>query len=189
MSDYVNKAQKGNVEYDIHDARIADASVLVTTSDLATVATTGDYDDLLNIPDAVVANPGGSGPELTTISIGGDVYEVSAGGASITYATNNDIDNMFRYAVTKNLTSCTLSNDATYVEDGNGYSAQVIPTSYEYEFRSLTVTMGGVDMSQFVMWDTVNIPAVTGDIVVTAVCEIPVVYKYVKYDADAHVHL
>lgn len=75
------------------------------------------------------------------------------------------------YTVTNNLTNVSTSNTATTAEEGSSYTATltVIGSSM---MNSATVTMGGVTQSG--VWTqtgstkgTINIPSVTGDIVIT----------------------
>ena len=73
------------------------------------------------------------------------------------------------WRVTNTLTNATTSNSATSVAKGGNYSA-TITAKDGYSVSSITVTMGGVDITS-TAWDAdtgaVNINAVTGDIVIT----------------------
>lgn len=80
-----------------------------------------------------------------------------------------------RHSVTNNLTNCVNSNDSTEVVTGDSYSATISANS-GYTISSITVTMGGVDItSTAVSGGNINIASVTGDIVITAVAEAEVV--------------
>lgn len=70
------------------------------------------------------------------------------------------------YTITNNLTNCTNSNKATSVQEGTAYSGAITPDS-GYELQSVTVTMGGSPVS--VSSGIFGIPAVTGNIIITAV--------------------
>lgn len=73
------------------------------------------------------------------------------------------------YSITNNLTNCTNSNSATQVVEGESYSATITANS-GYELESVTVTMGGVDITATAVSGTeINIASVSGDIVITAV--------------------
>ena len=82
------------------------------------------------------------------------------------------LDSNTYYSVTNNLTNCASSNSATQVAEGEGYSASIAVNS-GYELSSVTVTMGGVDVTGDVWVSTTNIyiASVTGDVVITAVAE------------------
>ncbi len=68
-------------------------------------------------------------------------------------------------SVTNTLTNCKNSNSATTVEEGSSYSATITANS-GYVLDSVTVTMGGSAVA--VTNGVINIPSVTGDIVITA---------------------
>lgn len=73
------------------------------------------------------------------------------------------------YSVTSNLTNCTSSNSATQAVEGGSYEA-TITANAGYELESVTVTMGGVDITATVVsGGKITIAAVSGGIVVTAV--------------------
>lgn len=72
-----------------------------------------------------------------------------------------------KYSVTNNLTNCTTSNSATQVTEGSAYTATLTPAS-GYAIDTVNITMGGVDVSQYYSSGTINIPSVTGNIVITA---------------------
>lgn len=72
------------------------------------------------------------------------------------------------YTVTNNLTNASTSNSATEVIPSGSYSA-TITANGGYELESVIVTMGGEDITDTVYADgVITIPAVTGDVVITA---------------------
>lgn len=81
---------------------------------------------------------------------------------------NMVLDSNVYYSITKNLTNCSISNNATQAIKGNSYSATITANS-GYELKSVTVTMGGQAVS--VSGGVINIANVTGIIVITAVAE------------------
>ena len=77
------------------------------------------------------------------------------------------------YTVTNNLTNVTTSNAATSVEAGGSYNA-TLTVDDGCELASLTITMGGVDITDDVYGDGyILITDVTGDIVITAAAAVP----------------
>ena len=72
------------------------------------------------------------------------------------------------YTVTKNLTNCSISNTASSATHGSAYNATVTANS-GYTLKSVTATMGGSAVT--VTNGVINIPSVTGNIVITAVAE------------------
>lgn len=72
------------------------------------------------------------------------------------------------YTITNNLTNVTNSNSITTIEEGSSYSATLSPSG-GYEISTVTVTMGGIDVTSSVYSNgSVNITNVTGNIVITA---------------------
>ena len=73
------------------------------------------------------------------------------------------------YSVTNHLTNCTNGNGATQAVQGGSYSA-TISANTGYELSSVTVTMGGTDITpSAVSGGNISIASVTGNIVITAV--------------------
>lgn len=73
------------------------------------------------------------------------------------------------YTITNNLTGANNSNSATSIVENEAYSAQITANS-GYELESVTVTMGGVDVTADVYADgSINISAVTGNVIITVV--------------------
>ena len=72
------------------------------------------------------------------------------------------------HAITSKLTNVTSDNAAKSAEDGAAYTATLTPDD-GYHFKSVTVTMGGKDIT-FTAYanGVVTIPAVTGNVVITA---------------------
>lgn len=72
------------------------------------------------------------------------------------------------HTVTNSLTHCTTSNNATSVYEGDSYTA-IISASSGYALTSVTVTMGGTDITATAYsGGVVSIASVTGDITITA---------------------
>ena len=72
------------------------------------------------------------------------------------------------YTVTNNLSNCVNNNAATNVVSGQPYAALISPAS-GYTLDSITVTMGGTDISSTAVdGGAITIPTVTGNIVITA---------------------
>lgn len=94
-------------------------------------------------------------------------------------------------SVTNNLTGCTTSNSATSVAVNESYSATITPNS-GYTLTTLTVTMGGVDItSTAVSGSTISIASVTGDIIITAFAEAQASYTNLvrtSIDSDGSIY-
>ena len=94
-------------------------------------------------------------------------YEMD-GGKTVNIG-NLVLDTNVYYTVKNTLTNCKNSNSATQVIEGNSYSA-TITANDGYELKTVTVTMGGTNVS--VSGGKINIASVTGNIVITAVAEV-----------------
>lgn len=75
------------------------------------------------------------------------------------------------YSVAASLTNVTSSSDILSVEAGAAYSATLTAAS-GYEFKTVKITMGGVDVTASVYNNgVITIPEVTGNITITAKAE------------------
>lgn len=93
--------------------------------------------------------------------------------------------NLNERTITNNLTGCTTSNNASSVTLNASYSATITPNS-GYTLISLTVTMGGVDItSTAVSVGTITIASVTGNVVITALAEAQTSYTNLVRQATA----
>lgn len=80
-----------------------------------------------------------------------------------------EIDNTVEYSVVCQLTNCTNTNGAVEIAQGASYTATITPNG-GYALESLSVTMGGTDITDSVVdGGNISIAEVTGDIVITAV--------------------
>lgn len=76
--------------------------------------------------------------------------------------------NVTMRSITKTLSHCSSSDPTTAIEDGAALSITLTPDS-GYTLDSVTVTMGGTDITAEVYSDgMISIASVTGDIVITA---------------------
>lgn len=71
------------------------------------------------------------------------------------------------YTITNTLTNVTNSNAAQSVDEYHSYVA-TLTANHGYAISSVSITMAGADASQYYSNGTINIPSVTGNIVITA---------------------
>ena len=72
------------------------------------------------------------------------------------------------YTITRNLTNCASSNTANTAAEGAAYTTTLSPTGTFKKLGSISVTMGGTDISSTaVSGSTITIASVTGNIVIT----------------------
>lgn len=104
-----------------------------------------------------------SGDYSRTITIASVTGDISI--TAVTVRDESTTPSVETYTVTNNLTNCNNSNAATTVEKGKSYSA-TISAKPGHTLNSVTCTMGGA--TQTVTNGQINIPSVTGNIVITA---------------------
>ena len=107
-------------------------------------------------------------------SLKGDITNIyNSGQATLPLAEPLVIKlNPTTYTITNNLTNCSSNNSNTQVVEGATYKAKITPNT-NYNLDSITVTMGGTDVTSSVVTTgnntySINITNVTGDIVITA---------------------
>lgn len=72
------------------------------------------------------------------------------------------------YSIQKNLTNCHLNGKNTVIA-GQSYVAEIIAdTGFTMDGATITITMGGIDMSNYYSNGKIAIPNVTGNITITA---------------------
>lgn len=80
------------------------------------------------------------------------------------------------YSISAVLTNVTIDNAATSAEKGSSYTATITPKD-GYTIDSVTVTMGGVDVTSSAYQDgVISIAEVTGELKITAAASKPVTY-------------
>ena len=71
------------------------------------------------------------------------------------------------YSITNNLSNCTTNNTSNVINKNESYNATISANS-GYEIKSIVVTMGGTNVSSTVVTgNKINIPSVTGIVVIT----------------------
>lgn len=121
---------------------------------------------------SVVVKMGGVDITATSYSAGGGAINIAkvTGAVTITAAASAP---SVTYNITYNLTNCASSNTAGTIAGGAAYTTVLSPTGTFKKLGTITVTMGGVDISaSAVSGSTVTITSVTGDIVITCAAEI-----------------
>lgn len=74
---------------------------------------------------------------------------------------------IIKFSITNKLTNVSNSNSAIQVDYGNSYSATITANS-GYEINSLSITMGGVDITSTAFNNNeINISNVTGDLIIS----------------------
>lgn len=111
-----------------------------------------------------------SGGVVTPVSNGSCTITAKSGSCSasceVTVAVESEI---VTYTITNNLTNVSTDNPATTVNENSGYIANLTADT-DYTIDSVTVTMGGVDVTSDVYTNgAIVISVVTGNVVITAI--------------------
>lgn len=107
------------------------------------------------------------GVDITASAYANGVINIESvtGNIVITAVATVDIVN---YSITNNLTDVTTNNAVTTITGGSAYTATLTPRD-GYALDSVTVTMGGKNVTSSVYANgVINIPSVSGNIVITA---------------------
>ena len=100
-----------------------------------------------------------TGNNINIASVTGDIVITVIATASVSTPTT--------YTVTNNLSHCSTSNASNTINKNESYNATISANS-GYEIESIIVTMGGTNVTSTVVnGNNINIPNVTGDIVIT----------------------
>lgn len=93
---------------------------------------------------------------------------VTMGGTDITSQVFSGTPTVRRVGVTNNLLHCSTSNASSVAEVGTAYTATITAAEgYTLDGATVSITMGGVNVSQYYSNGTINIPSVTGDVVIS----------------------
>ena len=89
------------------------------------------------------------------------------------------------YNITRNLTNCASSNTADTIAEGASYTTTLSPTGTYKKLGTITVTMGGTDISaSAVSGSTVSITKVTGNITITCAAVVTNIIDTIGISAD-----
>ena len=117
---------------------------------------------------------------------------VAMGGADVTAQYFSGVQTTLNHSVSFTLSNCSTTGN-TWVIDGQSYVAELTAdTGYTLDGATVTITMGGVDMSTYYSNGKIAIPNVTGDIVITATAVAsytPVVNLVETYGVEADTRL
>lgn len=82
----------------------------------------------------------------------------------------SSVPTVIKYTITNTLSNATNSNSVTEIEENQSYTATITPNK-GYSINSAIITMGGTNITDSVYNDgNINIPNVTGDLVITVEC-------------------
>ena len=107
------------------------------------------------------------GTDITSQVVSGNSINIaSVTGDVVITVTTTPVQ--ITYSITNNLSHCSTNNTSTVINKNRSYDA-IISANNGYTLSSVVVTMGGTNISsQVVSGKRINIPSVTGNIVITA---------------------
>lgn len=107
------------------------------------------------------------GVDISSSAVSGGDISIAKVTSAVTITAVASVPSV-TYAITLNLTNCASSNTATSIAENASYTTTLSPTGGYKKLGTITVTMGGVDISaSAVSGSTITIAKVTGDIVIT----------------------
>lgn len=168
---------------------VGDVEILANASTVPVYTVTNNLTRATTTNNAQTATQGES--YTATITPGQDLslidLRVTMGGVDITSSvvTKTSVTVPDTYNITNNLTHVTTTNNATKITQGQTYQATITAAS-GYSLYYVKVFMGGVDVTATVYTSgTINIPSVTGAIVITAVADPVTSYTNLIRQAEA----
>ena len=121
---------------------------------------------------SVVIEMGGVDITSTAYTAGSGAINIAKVTGAVTITAAASVPSV-TYTITQNLTNCASSNTANTIAEGAAYTTTLSPTGTFKKLGTITVTMGGSDISaSAVSGSTVSIANVTGNITITCAAEI-----------------
>ena len=112
------------------------------------------------------------GADITSTAVSGGIISIPKVTGALTITAAASVPSV-TYTITRNLTNCASSNTADSIAEGAAYTTSLTPTGTFKKLGTITVTMGGTDISSTaVSGSTVTIARVTGNIVITCAATI-----------------
>lgn len=116
---------------------------------------------------SVVVKMGGVDITSTAYTAGSGAINIAKVTGAITITASASVPSV-TYNITRNLSNCASSNTANTIAEGAAYTTTLSPTGTYKKLGTITVTMGGTDISSTaVSGNTITIAEVTGDITIT----------------------
>lgn len=133
---------------------------------------------------SVVIKMGGVDITATAYSAGSGAINIAKVTGAITITAAASAPSV-TYTITRNLTNCASSNAANSIAEGAAYATTLTPTGTFKKLGTITVTMGGTDISSTaVSGSTITIAKATGNIVITCAAEITNIIDTVRISAN-----
>lgn len=103
---------------------------------------------------------------VTPVKDGDCTITATAGSVSASCSVTVDVPNSF--SITRNLVGCKTDSSVNLVIEGEAHTEtfSLLNDGYSFDGATVSVTMGGQDISNLVVDNVLTIPSVTGDIVI-----------------------
>lgn len=125
-----------------------------------TVVWTSNNEEVAKVSNGVV----------TPIGKGSCTITATVGSVSAVCEVTVDIEEIVTYTITRNLTNCSSSSEIVSINEGTAHTETITPNSgYTLDVATVTVTMGGTDISDKFVNGVLTIESVTGDIVIIVI--------------------
>lgn len=116
---------------------------------------------------SVVVKMGGVDITTTAYTASSGVINIAKVTGAVTITAAASVPSV-TYNITRNLTNCASFNTADTISEGASYTTTLSPTGTFKKLGTITVTMGGTDISaSAVSGSTITIASVTGNLVIT----------------------
>lgn len=144
------------------DCTISNSSVQIEYGEAYTATITPDAGKEI---DTITVMMGGV--DITASAVSGTAISIAKVTGAVTITATASVPSV-SYSIMLNLTNVASSNSQNTISEGKNYTTVLSPTGTYKKLGTITVMMGGTDISaSAVSGSTVNIANVTGDITIT----------------------
>ena len=161
------------------DCTISNSSVQIEYGEAYTATITPDAGKEI---DTITVMMGGV--DITASAVSGTAISIAKVTGAVTITATASVPSV-TYSIMLNLTNVASSNSQTTISEGKTYTTTLSPTGTYKKLGTITVTMGGADISaSAVSGNTITIASVTGSIVITCAAEITNIIDTVGISAN-----
>lgn len=161
------------------DCTISNSSVQIEYGEAYTATITPDAGKEI---DTITVMMGGV--DITASAVSGTAISIAKVTGAVTITATASVPSV-TYSIMLNLTNVASSNSKATISEGKPYTTTLSPTGTFKKLGTITVTMGGLDISSTVVsGNVITISSVTGDIVITCAAVITNIIDTIGISAD-----
>ena len=161
------------------DCTISNSSVQIEYGEAYTATITPDTGKEM---DTITVMMGGV--DITASAVSGTTISIEKVTGAVTITATASVPSV-TYSIMLNLTNVASSNSKNTIAEGKTYETELTPTGTYKKLGTITVTMGGLDISSTVVsGNVITISSVTGDIVITCAAVITNIIDTIGISAD-----